>query len=497
VEGSSAVDSLHGRFVAMARTQPDAPALRADGRTVTYGQLDAASDRLAGALERAGTPRGSLVGLVLERGLAIPVAILGVLKHGCAYVPVDPGYPPERQDQLLGDARVRYVVRAADPDDLDPIVVETGIDQEPWDLPEDVAYAIYTSGSTGRPKGVLVGHRHVLALFDAAESPPRPSFGLGPSDVVTLFHSYCFDVSVWEFWGALLFGGTAVVVRLSHVQDQSAFADLLAAERVTMLNQVPTIFGYLVRALEEAPRPLPALRHVILAGEAVDLAAVQRWRSLGCAPGARVINMYGPTETTVFSTYRMLTEADRGGTGRTPIGPPLPHLRARLVDDDLRPVPQGEPGELLIAGRGVSYGYLGRPELTAQRFVTLPDTDGLWYRTGDWAIEAPDGDLLYLGRRDDQVKVRGVRIELGEVEAALREHADVVACAVSVTRNRLGEPVLVAHYVPRQEGTDLGRSLRSHLRMKLPRDLVPVSYRPLVRLPLTVSGKVDRQALIA
>ena len=265
-----------------------------------------------------------------------------------------------------------------------------------------------------------------------------------------------------------------------------------------MLNQVPTVFGYLVRELEDVRRILPRLRAVILAGEAVDLAVVQRWRDLRCAPGARVINMYGPTETTVFTTFRELTEADQPrADGRTPIGPALRHLEARLVGDDLLPVPEGEPGELVVAGAGVTFGYLGRPDLTAQRFLMLPGSDRRWYRTGDWVMRARDGDLIYAGRRDSQVKVRGFRVELGEIEAVLREHADVLSCAVTAETNRLGENTLVAHYVPREAGGNLTTVLRAHARSKLPAQVVPVRYLRYDRLPLTGSGKIDRAALSA
>ncbi|HVF13271.1 MAG TPA: AMP-binding protein [Acidimicrobiales bacterium] len=335
------VDTVHGRFRSTAGCHRDSVAARCEDRRLTYAELDELSDRLASRLERAGVEPGSLVAIRLSRGLAIPVAILGVLKRGCAYVPVDPDYPADRQHDMVEDARVRHVVQAEDPDDLEPEVV--GVPEapaQPWPLPPGVAYVIYTSGSTGRPKGVVVGHEHVLAMVDAV----GPFLGLGPDDAIPLFHSFCFDATVWELWAALLFGGTLVVVRRADAQDPSAFAQLLAEAGVTMVVQIPTIFGYLVRALEESPRSLPALRCVLLGGEPVDLAAVQRWRDLGCAPDARVINAYGPTETTVFSTFRELSEADQPGGGRTPIGHPAAHLRGRLVGTTSIRCPTGSRG---------------------------------------------------------------------------------------------------------------------------------------------------------
>jgi amino acid adenylation domain-containing protein len=489
------VDTVHGRFRSTAERHPDSVAVRCDDLRLTYAELDELSDRLASRLERSGVEPGSLVAIRLHRGLAIPVAILGVLKRGCAYVPIDPDYPADRQQYMVDDARARHLVQADDPDDVEPEVVEIPGAQvrDPWPLPAGVAYVIYTSGSTGRPKGVVVGHQHVLAMADAV----GPFLGLRPDDAIPLFHSFCFDATVWELWAALLFGGTLVVVRRADAQDPSAFAQLLADAGVTMVLQIPTIFGYLVRALEESPRSFPDLRCVLLGGEAVDLAAVQRWRDLGCAPGARVINAYGPTETTVFSTFRELSEADRPGGGRTPIGRPAAHLRGRLVGEDLEPVADGEPGELLVAGTSVAFGYLGRPELTAERFVPLPDDPGPWYRTGDWVVQATDGDLTYAGRRDGQVKVRGLRIELGEIEAVVREHPEVVVCAVTVDKNRLGENSLTVHYVPCRADADLAPALRAHAQTKLPKALVPVRYRRHERLPLTGSGKIDRSALSA
>jgi amino acid adenylation domain-containing protein len=359
------------------------------------------------------------------------------------------------------------------------------------ELPADVAYVIYTSGSTGAPKGVLVGHRQVLALVDACDQ----RYEFGADDVWTQFHSPSFDFSVWELWGALLHGGRLVIVPAETGASPPAFARLLADESVTVLSQVPTSFGYLVAALEEEPTALPVLRYVVFGGEAVNPAAVDRWFTAGWAPNATVVNMYGITETTVHVTHGVLTPGrTRPRTDATPIGTPLPHLRVIVVDEDLRPVPPGTAGEMLVAGAGVSHGYLHRPELTAQRFVRLSGVDGPVYRSGDWGVVDENGDLHYVGRRDGQVQLRGFRVECGEIEAALADHPGLLECAVVLGANRLGEPVLEAHLVPRGAPVPTAE-LRAHLAARLPAHLVPGRYRTHTALPRAASGKVDRTAL--
>ncbi|MGW2547828.1 amino acid adenylation domain-containing protein, partial [Kitasatospora sp. NPDC001574] len=350
--------------------------------------------------------------------------------------------------------------------------------------PGDLAYLIFTSGSTGRPKGVAVAHEHVSRLLASG----RPHFGFGPDSVWTLFHSYAFDWTVWELWGALLHGARLVVVPYLTSRSPDEFAGLLDEERVTHLCLTPSALRQLEPALRRHPRALPALRWIMLGGEALDPGVVQRWHDLDPLPPTRLCNLYGITETTVHVTTHDV--ADGGaGFGRSLIGEPMPHLTALVLDDWLRPCPAGVPGELYIGGGSLAHGYWGRPGLTAGRFVADPygPPGARLYRTGDVARRLADGGLEYVGRADFQVKLRGFRIELGEIENAVAAHPDVDACVVTVHDDRL------AAYVTGREPGDL----RGFLGRSLPAYMIPASVTLLDALPLTVNGKVDRAALPA
>ncbi|MFG2375676.1 amino acid adenylation domain-containing protein [Streptomyces sp. NPDC048504] len=502
-----AARSLPALFRLVAAERADATAVRDGDRTLTYTELDRASDRLAARLAHAGVRPGDLVGLLLERSADIPVGILGVQKAGAAYVPLDPSYPGERLRYMVADAGAAIVV--GDPGQaaergLDTVAVLPPYDESAPELPvpapestgDEPAYVIYTSGSTGNPKGCVVGHRQVLALLRAA----LPLFDVDADDRWALFHSFSFDVSVWELWACLATGATAVTVPLAVAQNAADLLALLAAERVTVLGQVPSVFRSLAMAYEETGRPELALRHLVFAGESIDLDVVAAFLKSypGNAPTA--VNMYGPTETTVYATHRVLTDADFDGTVRSPIGAGLPHLRLEIRDQDLKPLPDGESGELLIAGPGVADGYLGRPELTAERFVTLDGPAGpdRYYRTGDLARRLPDGSFEYLGRNDQQIKLRGYRIELGEVETALRGHDSVRDAAVTVITTAAGATFFVACVVLAEGAPDKpAAELRRHAQTVLPRYTVPDRYQVVDALPLTGSGKLDRKALTA
>ncbi|HEY4590472.1 MAG TPA: amino acid adenylation domain-containing protein, partial [Thermoanaerobaculia bacterium] len=350
--------------------------------------------------------------------------------------------------------------------------------------PDDLAYVIYTSGSTGRPKGVLVTHGNLTRLFDATDS----WFRFGAKDVWTLFHSYAFDFSVWEIWGALLYGGRLVVVPWEVSRSPEMFLDLLERERVTVLNQTPSAFAQIA----QTQRALPDLRLVIFGGEALDPASLEPWLKRHGDSKPRLINMYGITETTVHVTYRPLSLADARGERRSVIGVPFPDLSLAVMDRHLRPAPIGVPGELVVGGAGLARGYLGRPELTAERFV--PDPFGRpgarLYRSGDLGRFLPDGDVEYLGRLDTQVKIRGFRIELGEIEAALVQ-AGARQAVVLVREDRPGDRRLVAYLI----GDVSTEALRQALRERLPDYMVPAAFVALDAFPLTVNGKVDRKAL--
>ena len=517
--------ALHRLFEDQVARTPERPALTvpapAPGTTISYRDLDARANRLARHLLAAGVRPGELVGLCFERSAELVVALLAVLKAGAAYLPLDPSSPAERLAFALADSGARLVVSVAALARQLPAAVQVmAVDHEaeaeaiavqdphPLELPADPelpAYVIYTSGSTGRPKGVVVPHGHVSRLFSAT----APWFGFGADDVWTLFHSYAFDFSVWEIWGALLHGGRLVVVPAWESRSPEAFHALLRAERVTVLNQTPSAFRQLLWAEETllagATAPALDLRLVIFGGEALELAALAPWFARHVEARPRLVNMYGITETTVHVTYRPLGRADLA-VGRSVLGAPIPDLTLHVTDRDLSPLPIGVPGEIVVGGEGVASGYLGRPELTAERFV--PDPFGVpgsrLYRSGDLARRLPDGDLEYLGRIDHQVKIRGFRIELGEIEAVLSRHPGLLQVAV-MARNDGGEAQLAAYYVPADAATAaaaggpdrLYAELRESLRRALPEYMIPAWFVPLSTLPLTANGKVDRRALPA
>ncbi|OWA20943.1 non-ribosomal peptide synthetase [Streptomyces sp. CS057] len=506
-------------FEARAADRPDAPAVSLGGASLTYAELNERANSLARLLVDSGAGPGRFVGLVLPRSLDLVVALLAVVKSGAAYVPIDPAYPADRIAHTVSDVRPALVVtgRRTDvplPDGVRRVVLGDeavtarlarlpGADLTDADrlaplVPGAPAYVIYTSGSTGRPKGVVVSHRNVVRLFDATEH----GFRFGPDDVWTLFHSYAFDFSVWELWGALLHGGRLVVVPHEVSRSPEGFLRLLADERVTVLNQTPSAFYQLMRADREDPRTGDrlALRRVVFGGEALDLRRLSDWyerHDTGhpCAPV--LVNMYGITETTVHVSHLPLDRDLAASGSGSLIGRGIPDLRIHLLDAALRPAPPGVAGEMYVAGDGVAQHYLDRPALTAERFVADPFAgDGTrMYRTGDLA-RWRDGVLEYLGRADHQVKIRGFRIETGEVAAALSACPGVADCAVLVRDDDRGEPALVAYLVP-EDPADVPRTglLRERLGASLPDHMLPAAFVPLDRLPRTPSGKLDRRAL--
>ncbi len=485
---------LHSLFEAQVRRAPDALALRFLGRSMTYVELDRRANRLAHWLRRRGVGPEVKVGICMERGFEMMVAVLGILKAGGAYVPVDPLFPADRIAFTLGDAGVRTVltqesVRDSVPAGLEALRLDADADVlagEAEAAPEvavesaSLAYVLYTSGSTGRPKGVLVAHRGMVNLVvDQARV-----FGCGPEDRVLHFAPLHFDASAAEIFMALGSGAAVVLGTREAVLPGPELVRLLREERVTNAKFTPSALA----ALPEAE--LPDLRVVLAGGEAVPAELVRRW-----GPGRAFWNVYGPTENSVRISFGACRpEEDR----IPPIGRPLANVRAYVLDRHLEPVPPGIPGELYSAGDGVTRGYLGRPDLTAERF--LPDpfgaAGGRLYRTGDLARWRADGELEYIGRTDFQVKIRGFRIEPGEVEAVLARHPAVHECAV-VARDEGRGPYL-AGYVVAAEGTHpTTAELRAFLRERLPEYMVPPGIVLLDAIPLGPSGKLDRRALPA
>ncbi|MDX6739345.1 non-ribosomal peptide synthetase [Actinocorallia sp. A-T 12471] len=483
-QASDGSATIHAVFERRAAETPDAPAVTYEDTTLTYAELNAAANRLAHRLIELGAGPERFVALRLPRSERLVVAVLAVLKTGAAYVPIDPDYPEERIAYTLADSAPVFTVdEALASADL------TGYPAENPSVgmsPDHPAYVIYTSGSTGKPKGVVVPHRNAVRLMTSTEH----WFGFGSDDVWTLFHSYAFDFSVWELWGPLLYGGRLVVVPFAVTRSPEEFLDLLARERVTVLNQTPSAFYQLMAA--DDGRDL-ALRYVVFGGEALELKRLADWYAHG-RPTV-LVNMYGITETTVHVSYVALDAEYCATAPGSVIGVGIPDLGVRVLDGRLRPVPPGVVGELYVSGAGLARGYHGKPDLTASRFVADPygPAGTRMYRTGDLARWRTDGTLEYLGRADDQVKIRGFRIELGEIEAVLAAHDAVTDVAVVVREDRPGDKRLVAYAVGDVDGTEL----RAFAAERLPSHMVPSAFVGLAALPLTGNGKLDRRALPA
>ncbi|MET9183028.1 amino acid adenylation domain-containing protein, partial [Kitasatospora aureofaciens] len=500
-------------FAAQAARTPEAVAVVHRDERVSYAELDARANRLARLLAARGVGPERRVALALPRSVELVVAVLAVLKAGGAYVPIDPDYPADRIAYTLRDSAPELLLTTTTaaarlPDPAVPLLLldtpETAAELDrtgagapaPALGPDHPAYVIYTSGSTGRPKGVVIPHANVARLFAATDH----WFSPGPEDVWTLFHSYAFDFSVWELWGALLHGGSLVVVPFETSRSPRDFLELLVRERVTFLNQTPSAFYQLMQADQEEPElgALLALRRVVFGGEALDLARLAPWYERHAEDAPVLVNMYGITETTVHVSYRPLDAGTAAGQSRSLIGAGIPDLRLYLLDSRLRPVPAGVPGELYVAGAGLARGYLGRPGLTAERFVADPyGAPGTrMYRTGDLARWTAGGELDYLGRIDAQVKIRGFRIELGEIGSVLSRRPEVASAAVVVREDAPGEKRLVGYLVPAAGPVDPD-ALRTHLAAELPDYMLPAALVPLERLPLTPNGKLDERALPA
>ncbi|MFE8915185.1 amino acid adenylation domain-containing protein [Streptomyces globisporus] len=503
-----APSTLGELFDAAAHRDPAATAVTQcalDGttRSLAYGELAGEKDALASALRAAGVGPGQRVAVAVPRSLEQVVALVAVVTAGGAYVPLDLAYPDERLEYILADAAPQVVLVDREQQGrftglLERAGVKARLLVQGEDLPRpagsaapdvrpgDPAYVIYTSGSTGRPKGVVVPHSAVTTLL----ANTRPDMGFGPADVWVQFHSFSFDFAVWELWGALVHGGELLVPEYGLTRSPVDFHRLVRERGVTVLNQTPSAFYQFIEADLHADEPVTALRRIVFGGEALDLGRLRGWVERHGTRTPELVNMYGITETTVHVTHRVLTDEDfTRGDAASPIGGPIPGLTVHLLDDRLRPVPPGRVGAIYVAGDQVSLGYLGRPGLTAGRFVADPfAADGSrMYHTGDLARRTLDGELEFAGRADDQVQLKGFRVELGEVENAVREVAGVVDVAVTVADS--GDH-LVAHVVGEPPA-----DLTTLLAARLPAYMVPGRVLPIDALPLTVNGKLDRKAL--
>lgn len=503
--------SIHQLFESQVERTPEAVALVFENEQLTYRELNCRANQLAHYLRNVGVGPEVLVGICVERSLEMVVGIIGILKAGGAYVPLDPTYPKERLAFMLQDSQVsilltqQHLIENLTEGEAQIVCLDSeweAIAQESEDnlvseVTENLAYVIYTSGSTGKPKGVLVSHYNIVRLFEATQS----WFHFNERDVWTLFHSYAFDFSVWELWGALLYGGRLVVVPYWVSRSPEEFYNLLCKEQVTVLNQTPSAFCQLIQ-VEESRKVTKEhhLRLVIFGGEALQLQSLKPWFERYGDERPRLVNMYGITETTVHVTYRPLTIADVNEGKGSVIGVPIPDLQVYVLDQYQKPVPIGVPGEMYIGGVGLSRGYLNRPELTTERFIPNPFSDrseAYLYKSGDLGRYLSNGDLEYLGRIDHQVKIRGFRIELGEIESALAQHPSVKQSVVIIREDIPGDKRLVAYVRLDQKQAFRAQEFRSFLQSKLPDYMVPSTFLLLDALPLTPNGKVDRCALAA
>ncbi len=459
---------IHEIFEQQAAGTPNAVAVTYESRSLNYLELNLRANQVAHRLMARGVRPGELVGICAERSLEMVIGILAILKSGGAYLPLDPVYPPERLAYILNDAAPKVLLiqerlkdnvafaeveRVTIENPLREAAIAGGMCNPTATLgrkTNQLAYVIYTSGSTGKPKGVMVEHANVTRLLSATDD----LFHFNERDVWTLFHSFAFDFSVWEIWGALLYGGRLVVVPYAVSRSPKDFYRLICAEKVTVLNLTPSAFTRLIEAQDRGTQARHCLRVVVFGGEALPVRAVRPWTARHGLERPILVNMYGITETTVHVTHHVLGEADIKLDEYRGVGVPLRDLRAYVLDECLRPVPQGVTGEIYVGGAGVARGYLNRPGLTAERFLADPfscaPTSRL-YKTGDLGRWRADGGLEYLGRNDRQVKIRGFRVELGEIEAQLRQHPQVQDAVVVISQDEPDNTRLVAYVVCNEE----------------------------------------------
>ncbi len=508
----SGVGSIAGGFAAQVARDADAVAVSFGVESLTYRGLDEASSRLASVLAGRGVGAGQRVALLVPRSAQAVVAMLAVVKTGATYVPIDPAVPEARMQFVLTDSSPTAILTTAELrprlDDCDLPAIDIQVLDDLADVgdiadpgatpagpgPDDIAYIIYTSGTTGTPKGVAIPHRNVIRLLNTLDGDLELA-----GQVWSQCHSLAFDFSVWEIWGALLHGGRLVIVPDTVVRSPEDLHALLISEQITILSHTPSAF-YALQTADElttgSGREL-ALEAVVFGGEALEPQRLRRWCDAHPVR-PRLINMYGITETTVHASFREITPADLDNP-TSPIGVPLGHLGFFVLDPWLRPVPPGITGELYIAGAGLAAGYLGRPALSATRFIACPygEPGQRMYRTGDLMSWGPDGQLRYLGRADEQVKIRGYRIELGEIQATLANLDGVKQAVVIAREDRPGDKRLVGYITAVAGQTVDPAALRTALTEQLPEYMVPTAVVVVETMPLTVNGKLDKHALPA
>ncbi|PWS29198.1 type I polyketide synthase [Pedobacter yonginense] len=498
--------TINDIFSAQAKATPTNIALVHNNLSLTYLELEEKSNQLAHYLRLKGVKEDNLIPVFINRSIEMMISLMGILKAGGAYVPIDPEYPKDRIEYILEDTKSKFLITdrsshlllkdfSFDGQIIDLEADWLTISAQPKTVPStdlkpsNLAYIIYTSGSTGNPKGVMIEHHNVVRLFFT----DQPLFDFKETDVWTMFHSFCFDFSVWEMYGALLFGGKLIIVPKETAKNAQAFGDLLIKENVTVLNQTPSAFYILQEYILNQKEIALPLSYVIFGGEALNPSKLKVWKNR--YEQCKLINMYGITETTVHVTYIEITN-EHCESSKSVIGSPIPTLYAYVLNDAQQKTHLEEEGELYIGGEGLARGYLNRPDLTEYRFIKdhfSNDLNARLYRTGDLAKLMPDGSFEYMGRIDDQVKINGYRIELGEIETNISHFAGIEQSVVLAKESSLGEKKLVA-YIKTNAKIDQ-QLLIKFLQKKMPDYMVPRIYIKIDEIPLTSNGKVDKKVL--
>ncbi|WP_040281915.1 amino acid adenylation domain-containing protein [Psychroserpens damuponensis] len=477
-------------FLAQVKSTPNNTAVSFENKTLTYSELDNLSNQFANHLiDSHRVKNGDLVSVMLDRSEWIIVCALGILKSGAAYVPIEPNYPEKRKNYIIEDSQCKITIDHGFINNfinkLDELSLE--FNHAVKIVPEDLCYIIYTSGTTGNPKGVMIEHRNVVSLMFHGQG----LFNFNANDVWTMFHSFCFDFSVWEMYGALLFGGKLIIVPQMVAKDPFQFISMIEKEGVTVLNQTPSAFINLMESVNDSSLNLK-LRYIIFGGEALFPKHLKSWYIQ--YPKIKFVNMYGITETTVHVTYKDIRKEEIENN-KSNIGNCISTLTAYILDEFKNPQPEGVVGELYISGKGVARGYLNRPELTNERFLPNPfNKRERMYRSGDLAKKLPNGELEYMGRIDDQVKIRGYRIEIKEVEAAINSLPNIKNSVVITSDHLAGELSLVAYLQPFNFKGD-SNNIRTQLGEILPDFQIPSTFMWVDKFPLTTNGKIDKKNL--
>ncbi len=488
--------TLVSLFEDQVNRTPDNEAVCFNEEVLTYAEVNSLANAVAARLKEQGVTRDTIVGLLTDKNLYTVVCQLGILKAGGCYLPIDPGYPNERIEYIVEDSGLQLLLTNEGFQEIvqkpvQKIKIEELIsaaqgkntpNPEPINSPEDLCYIIYTSGTTGNPKGVMVEHQNVVRLFFNDEF----QFDFGADDVWTMFHSHCFDFSVWEMYGALLYGGKVVIVAPSDARDPFRYLEILKAHKVTVLNQTPTAFDSLRSACAQNNDTLPHLKYVVFGGEALTPVKLKEWQA--SHPDVKLVNMYGITEITVHATYKEIG-MEEISSNISNIGKAIPTNSMYLLDSNKHLQPAGMIGEIYVGGLGVTRGYLNKEELTASRFTENRYNPGdRLYRSGDLGRLLPNGEIEYLGRIDNQVQLKGFRIELSEIEYHLLKHEQIEEAIVILRDNNTDRPYLCAYYVVR--GEEEPSDLRGYLGASLPKYMIPSYFVELNEIPFTSNNKV-------